>query len=168
MRIGYRNSKSNFEIDSDVEQFNFSLSHKHLIVNLNWKVGLLAPVERINIYLTNNILYQNIFVVNSNMFYYYEKSWYYEYNDVREGVPVPKENILTYLDFKIEDILLIEVNNNPRPASFDIKYWLMPIKTNVLDSKKSIDSNIFIEEKRWEKLSIENKSIIYEAQLSQV
>jgi hypothetical protein len=161
MRKGYRDSDENFNINSEVDQFNFKLKHNHLKVDIDWDISPLASIERINIYLSDYRVFQNIFVVNESLWYYYEKDWYYDNKDIREEVPVPKENVLKHFNFRVEDILLIEANNVPQPAEFDFFYWLAPFKPNILDSKKSIELNILVKENVWQELPKNNSNIIY-------
>lgn len=162
-RKGYRNCTEEFGIDSYFGQFNFDKSHKFLKVKLCIPFLVeLAPIERVNIYLKDHYCLQNVFIVDKNLFYYYQASWYYNYNsDPREEAPIPPHNICDEFNFNIEDILIIEASNNPLPAKWDICYLLMPFKPDRLDTKKSIEKNIFIKELRWNKLPDYNADIIY-------
>ena len=132
---GYRNPSKDFHINSQVEQFNFKLTDTHLRLDLNeLKKIELAPVERVDIYLRDNRLLKNVFIVNSELAYYFEKEWYYEYDDIREGPRSPIENIYERFDFKKEDILLIYENNTLYKPCFDPGYiftieWLFWRKT---------------------------------------
>lgn len=143
---GYRNPSKNFGIESDIEQFNFCLSDAYLLVQINWEdKSKLAPIERVQIFLKDKRCLKNVFFVNGQLAYYYQKEWYYT-DDVREEVPKPPENIMSRFCFSVNDILLIISDNNPKPAKFDIAYWFSLFKYNQLDSKKSIENNIFLKE----------------------
>jgi len=169
MRTGYLNATKKFHIDSEIEQFNFSLTHTHLEVVIEWTIDEeLAPVERANIYLENGILLKNIFIVNSSLLYYYESSWYYDYLDIRENSQVPKLNLLQRFNFSVNDILIVEADNTPKPVySFAEKILriITPFPPKPLDSKGSIERNIFVNELNWQKLPQENHDTIYKSRI---
>jgi len=151
MRQGYRNPDANFEIASDVEQFNFKLSDTRLLADIKWTISeKLAPVERTNFYLKDERVLINIFIVNSSLLYYFERDWYYKIiHDIRESPHSPQVHLFDRFNFSISDIVLIRADNNPQPAKFDIAYKLALFKYNRLDSRKSIEKNIFIKQDSW-------------------
>ena len=160
IRKGYRNPKADFSIDSDVEQFNFSLSHTHLEIYFDWLDSeKMASVERANFYLEDGRVLKNVFIVAKKLIYYYEKEWYYN-GDIRDDAPVPEANILKRFSFKAEDVLLIESDNTPQPASIDWAYLFAFFKPNRLDSTKSIEKNIFIKIAYWDQLPV-SSDLIY-------
>jgi hypothetical protein len=149
MRRGYRNPTQKLGIQSEVEQFNFSLKDTHLIVDFDWiSDEKLAAIERVNIYLRNGVVIKNIFIVNAKLAYYYEPDWYYQ-EHIKSDPPTPEKNIFERFKFNKNDVLSIVTDNNPIPAKFDIWYKLALFKYNPLDSKKSIEKNIFVEIKKW-------------------
>jgi hypothetical protein len=153
IRRGYRNANREFEIDSKINQFNFNKEHIHLKIDLKWTIeDELAPVERVNIFLSSGIVINKIFVVDTNLFYYYEKRNYFPNIDYRSEVPVPKDNLLEYFEFSIDDIVCIKGNNMPKPAKCDFIYYFKLYDYDRLDTNRSIDKNIFYEVKRWQKL----------------
>ncbi|HEY0030788.1 MAG TPA: hypothetical protein VGC65_08525 [Bacteroidia bacterium] len=166
MRKGYRNSDNDFNIESEVEQFNFNKNHIHLKVNIDWTIkDKLAPVERVDFYLKDKRLIKNIFMVNGELAYYYEFDEYYP-EDPREEPPVPSKNICKKFEFEIDDILLIRANNEPTKPLFDLGHiiridWLFLHKPNPLDTKKSIEQNIFVQIEQWSDLPKQSDNDIY-------
>ena len=163
---GYRNPTESFEIDSDTKQFSFSLGDSYLEVDIALSSSSsLAPVERINIYLNNHKVLINCFLIGGKLIYYFEKEWYYQSTDPRDDVPSPPENICDRFGFNSESILVIARNNHPSPAKFDIGYWfridwLFGVRPNPLDTRKSIEKNIFLKIEEWSELP--NADIIYQ------
>ena len=151
MRTGYRNgykySETVFTIKSDTEQVNFNLSDEYLKVNVEWNKQL-APIERVNIYLADKRVLENIFVVNSSLMYYYEKKWYYS-GDPRAGVPPTPKNICEKFNFKTTDILLIVANNTPKKVSYDFGLLFSLFEINPLDTNKSIEKNDIDAKNSW-------------------
>jgi hypothetical protein len=161
MRQGYRGNQTNYLINSQVEQFNFSPKHLHLQIKLKWNLSeKLAPIERVNFYLTDHRLLKNIFIVDGSFAYYYEEEWYYPIGDPREDVPVPVRNIEERFNFQTDDIAYVVSDNNPQKAKFDITYMLSPIKLDPLDSQKSIKKNVLIVESEWD-TPPKNQEILY-------
>lgn len=167
MRKGYRNCNNHFGIDSNIEQFGFSLLDTHLKADFLKQIkSTLAPIERVYFYLDDGTLLKNIFIVAGELVYYYEKDWYYEAEDPRAEVPSPKETIFERFEFKKEDVVLIRAENNPKPASLDFGYWIridwfFGVKPNRLDTKKSIEKNIFIQKCSWDILPEPSEEDLY-------
>ena len=167
IRKGYRNCTKKFSIDSNTKQFSFSLSDTFLRVDFfNSVKSELAPIERVNIYLKNGRLLKNIFIINGELAYYYEKEWYYQGFILDEDVPKPIKNIFDRFNFVKEDVLVIRADNNPKPASFNWGHWitidrLFGVKPNPLDTRKSIEKNIFIKIEKWETLPNSSSDILY-------
>jgi hypothetical protein len=163
-RKGYRSCNNNFDIDSDVEQFDFSTISMKL--KIDFFKEQLAPIERVDLYLKDRRVLKNVFIVDSTYAVYYEKCWYY-LGDPRSKPPLPQENIFERFDFCEEDVVLILSNNRLKKNYFDLGYllridWFFGVKPNRYDTKKSIELNIFIKEKRWKFLpEISKVDILY-------
>jgi len=166
MRLGYRNPDKNFNIESNVGHVNFSIDDVHLAVSFNWSSEDLAPVERVNIFLSNGILLRNVFIVAGKLAYYYEKSWYYNEHIKADYPPAPSVNIFSRFNFTSNDVIAIVADNSPKPAKIDLWYKLALYKYNPLDSRKSIEKNVFVKEERWTKLPKPNDvDVIYHKEL---
>jgi hypothetical protein len=155
---GYRSCNNNFDIDSDVKQFDFSLISMRL--KIDFFKEHLAPIERVDLYLKDGRLFENVFIVDSRYAVYYERSWYY-LGDPRSEAPLPEENVFERFDFCKEDVILIRSNNHLKKIYFDLGFllridWLFGVKPNRHDTKKSIELNIFVNEKEWKVLPERN------------
>jgi len=169
-KFGYRDCTSNFKISSDTNQFRFDANDHYLRLNLKISTDVqIAPIERVEIYLKNNVLMKNVFMINSKLFYYYEKKWYYSGHS--EYIPKPPENVLNRFKFSEEDIVLICANNIPKPANiiwyyllrivlFPFTSWLL-FPPKILDTKSSIEKNIFIKIGKWNSLPRPRENDLY-------
>ncbi len=166
MRKGYRNADEHFNISSNTEQFSFDNSDSFLKVDFFSSLKMeLAPIERVHFFLKDGRVLRNIFVVNGELAYYYEKDWYYK-GDIRSEVPKPPENVQDRFKFKKEDVLLALADNSPKPAVFNFGNLigidrLFGQKSNPLDTKKSIEKNIFIRVENWKELPNPSSDILY-------
>ena len=71
-RKGYKGIVLINTFEPDVYRYKFELNDDYLKVK---KINL-AAIERVNIYLKDYRLLKNIFLVNGNLMYYYEKEWF--------------------------------------------------------------------------------------------
>jgi len=169
-RKGYRNCDNNFFIDSIEQQFNFNLKDKYLKIDFIDKNRILpAPVERVNIYLQDKRLILNTFLVNGDLIYYYEKEWYYQ-GSIRD-IMSPPMHIFKRFNFEKKDILLLKANNEAKPARkilfYTFKVLLFPLNgwliffPDILDTRSSIEKNIFVKIKKWDELPEPSEDDLY-------
>ena len=96
---------------------------EHLDLGLILKKEI-QSIEKVDIYLSDGRLIQNIFLLYKKLGYYDDYNPYEPYLKVYP--PTPEKDIYEFCDFKKEDILLIRINN-------ELKYQY----------KKKLDEKIF-------------------------
>lgn len=168
MRKGYRNCTKDFMIDSNLHQFNFSLSDTFLKVDFFEKVkNEMASIERVCFYLKDGRLIKNIFIVAGELAYYFEEGKYVAIANPNDLVHAnPNKNLLNQFNFKKEDVVLIRADNNPKPAKKKIDYWLtiewfFLQKPNPLDTLESIEKNTLVKLDSWQGLPPTSEDDLY-------
>ena len=155
-------------IDSNYHQFDFDLSTEYLKVDLfrDKRVNL-ASIERVNVYLNDGRLLKHVFIVAGKLFYYYEKGNFVAIANPHDLVLAPpKENICSRFQFTEDKIVLVQADNNPKPAKLGIGWWiridwLFGIRPNPLDAAKSIEQNETIEITNWNHLPPRSKDDLF-------
>lgn len=145
MNKAHLNATSPESYDSSVALFGFDKNDKYLSVNINCFERSLYPIERVNIYLKDKRVFENVFIVYDNYFYCYEEDAYYA--DFREEFPKsPIMNILERYNFEINDIeLIISTNIQESPSVKIFNFFARSIKQYISDE-------VLIKIKKWEYL----------------